>query len=202
MRVRVLSLSALAVLVLLSAVGCSGSVSIGDKTVSASELEKEVSPIVAKQVGGKPDKISCKSLEAKVGANSTCQVTVNGENLLLKVTATKVEGTDVKFSIAVQDAGGSTTTTEPKRPSTPEGSGSATAIIPKELQRQVTAGIKAQVGQDPPPVTCDAPLEGVVGATGFCYLMDGTKRYEIALTVTSVEGRQVLFDFEVADQPS
>ncbi len=201
MRARTLSLPAIAVFSLLSAASCSGSVSIGDKTVSGSEVEKEATPFIVRYFGGKPDQLSCNSLDAKVGATSACQFSFNGEKSLLKITATKVDGTDVKFSIKVPSTGDDTTT-GPKPSSTVGGGDTATAIIPKELQRQVTAGIKAQIGQDPPPVTCDKSLEGVVGATGSCYLVDGGDRYDIALTVTSVEGSRVLFDFEVAEMPS
>lgn len=91
MRTRVLFAS-LAVVVALA--GCSG-----DKTVSGSELEKQVAPVVEKKAGVKPTDVKCKELKAEVKATSSCTLKLKGESYKLKITATSVDGNNVKFDI-------------------------------------------------------------------------------------------------------
>lgn len=200
MRTRALLVSAA---LLLAAGGCSVSGSIENQSLSGTELAEKLSPLVEKEFGSVPDSISCQKLAAEVGATTTCKLRINGRQLDLTVTASQVDGSDVTPSFEVEGGGQASGTTS----SAPAPTASSTTrqgvpvVPPAELEKQLTAGLEAQVGQAPPPVTCAQPLQGVIGATGICILTDGTDRYEITLTVTAVTGTDVKFDFAVATEP-
>ena len=70
--------------------------------------------------------------------------------------------------------------------------------VSTEISRQ----LEQKVGRAPESVTCPSDLKGEVGATLQCELQDGGDTYEVTATVTRVEGTNVKFDIEVADEPS
>jgi len=83
---------------------CSGEVSVGDDTISASELEKQSSASLTKQTGEKPASIDCPSdLDAKVDATETCElVDQSGNHYDMKVTITSVDDDgNANFHISV-----------------------------------------------------------------------------------------------------
>lgn len=97
------SLSALAAsLVLLSAAGCGSS---GPDAVSGTELEKQVSAALEKEVGQAPDKMSCPDeLKAEKGATTKCTLTAGTDELGVTVTTTSVSDSGkVKFNVKVDD---------------------------------------------------------------------------------------------------
>lgn len=69
------------------------------------------------------------------------------------------------------------------------------------LEQTVSDRLYDIVGQRPDAIDCPDELDGVVGTTLQCQLTTGSDRYPVTLTVTGVEGQNVNFDFEVADQP-
>jgi Domain of unknown function (DUF4333) len=85
--------------------GCSGSVSIGDKTVDKDAVAEQVSTQLTEEVGTKPDSVECpEDLDAKVGATLTCTLTHEDVSYDVTVTVTSVEEDDnVKFDIQVAD---------------------------------------------------------------------------------------------------
>ncbi|GAA1903812.1 hypothetical protein GCM10009737_00610 [Nocardioides lentus] len=71
------------------------------------------------------------------------------------------------------------------------------------LEEQITNEVTEQTGEAPEGVTCPDDLEGEEGATTTCVLTatDGSE-FDVAVDVTSVEGEQVNFNFEVATEPT
>ena len=70
------------------------------------------------------------------------------------------------------------------------------------MAEQVNAEVEKQVGQAPDDVTCPEDLPAEVDAEIACELTAGEDVYDVAVTVTSVDGSDVLFDLVVADAPN
>ncbi len=82
------------------------------------------------------------------------------------------------------------------------GCGGTASVSSSELSEQAQAALTQQDGQPAPPVDCPGDLPAEVGAKITCTISDGTTKYEVYITVTSVEdGDQVKFDVQVADTP-
>ena len=78
--------------------------SCGDSTptVKQTDVEKEVSTQLEKQVGQAPDDISYPGdLKGKVGTTMRCTLTAGEDKLGVSVKVTSVDGDDVKFDIQV-----------------------------------------------------------------------------------------------------
>jgi len=83
---------------------CSGEVSTGGDTISASDLETQSADSLTKQTGEKPASIDCPNdLDAKVDATETCElVDQSGNQYDMKVTITSVdEDGNANFHISV-----------------------------------------------------------------------------------------------------
>lgn len=83
---------------------CSGEVSVGGDTISASNLETQSADSLTKQTGEKPASIDCPNdLDAKVDATETCElVDQSGNHYDMKVTITSVdEDGNANFHISV-----------------------------------------------------------------------------------------------------
>jgi hypothetical protein len=79
--------------------GCSGT-----KSVDREQVERQVSEQLTKQVGQKPDAISCPDdLAAKKGTTMRCKLTSAGSSIGLTVKVTSVDGSKVGFDIKVDD---------------------------------------------------------------------------------------------------
>ena len=80
----------------LLATGC------GNKVVSSSELSKQVDATLTAKLGRSPGKVNCPNdLNAKVGATTTCSLTVaNGTKLSLKITVNQVSGNQTRFTVS------------------------------------------------------------------------------------------------------
>ena len=95
---RRITLAALAVASAALLAGCSST------TVSAGDVEDQISSQLESQVGQAPDKVDCPDdLEGKVDATMTCVLTAGSDTLDVTVTVTKVDGSDVNFDIKVAD---------------------------------------------------------------------------------------------------
>ncbi|MCB0857589.1 MAG: DUF4333 domain-containing protein [Solirubrobacterales bacterium] len=85
---------------------CEGEVSIGDKTISASELETQSSESLTQEFGQKPASIDCpEDLEAEVGATEVCSLEDQGGgtyDMTIKVTSVDDDG-NAQFNIQVGD---------------------------------------------------------------------------------------------------
>jgi hypothetical protein len=86
-----------------TAVACSFSAST-TPTVDKGELAKEISAQLKNQVGRAPESVDCPDdLKGEVGAKTRCTLTDAGETYGVNVDVTKVDGTDVKFGLKVDD---------------------------------------------------------------------------------------------------
>ncbi|OBK74117.1 DUF4333 domain-containing protein [Mycobacterium sp. 1274761.0] len=82
---------------------CSFSASVGP-SVDKEELAEEISAQLEKQVGHTPESVKCPDdLKGEVGATTRCMLHDGGETYGVNVNVTKVEGTDVKFDLKVDD---------------------------------------------------------------------------------------------------
>jgi hypothetical protein len=86
-----------------TAVSCSFSAG-SSVTVDKNDLAKEISAQLEKQVGHAPDKVDCPDdLKGEVGATTRCTLNDGSDTYGVAVNVTKVEGTDVKFDLKVDD---------------------------------------------------------------------------------------------------
>jgi hypothetical protein len=73
-------------------------------TVDKEKVASEVSDQLAGQVGRRPDSVTCpEDLKGVVGTKLRCELVAGKDTYGVTVTVTGVEGTDVKFDIAVDD---------------------------------------------------------------------------------------------------
>lgn len=87
-------LAALAATVTLGACGAS--------TVSADDVEKQITSKLQGSDGSTPDSAECpEELDAEVGATLTCSVTAGEEEFEVEVEVTKVEDGTANFDITV-----------------------------------------------------------------------------------------------------
>jgi hypothetical protein len=100
---RLFGSAAWAAVTLVTAAACSFSAST-TPTVDKDELAKEISAQLAKQVGRAPESVECPdNLKGEVGATTRCTLNDAGEAYGINVNVTKVDGTDVKFDLKVDD---------------------------------------------------------------------------------------------------
>ena len=75
-----------------------------------------------------------------------------------------------------------------------------------EVEEQATAALAEAQGvplDDMPPLECPSDLAAEVGATMVCVIGDPAQgnTYDVTITVETVEGDDVGFDIQVADEP-
>jgi len=160
----------------LAVAGCSGSVSINqEKTVAKADVADQISTKVNEKAGHKPQSVTCPGdLKAAVGASLDCQMTDNGQTYGVNVTVTSVAG-DKNFDIVE-------------------------TVNKDDVAKQISDQLTQQFGRTP-DVTCPDNLKGDLGATTRCQLQDQGSTYGVTVTVTSVEGGDVKYNFKVDDQP-
>jgi outer membrane murein-binding lipoprotein Lpp len=78
--------------------------------------------------------------------------------------------------------------------------GCSTTVSAADVEEQISNQLEAQVGQAPDKVDCPGDLEGTVDATMTCVLTAGPDTLDVTVTVTEVDGNDVKFDIQVADQ--
>lgn len=90
-------------LAVLFATGCSASVG-GSKAVSKDEVAEQASSALGKKVGREPDDVTCEDdLKAEVGETVRCELTADGKQYGVTVTATSVVKGNVKMDFKVDD---------------------------------------------------------------------------------------------------
>ena len=73
-------------------------------SVDKKDLAKEISAQLTKQVGRAPESVECPDdLKGEVGATTRCTLSDGGKTYGVGVNVTKVDGTDVKFDLKVDD---------------------------------------------------------------------------------------------------
>lgn len=76
----------------------------------------------------------------------------------------------------------------------------ASAVPQDDVEAQVFDGLTETVGEEPDDVTCPGDLPAEVDAEMVCELTAQGDSIDVTVTVTSVDGSDVEFDFVVADQ--
>lgn len=77
---------------------------------------------------------------------------------------------------------------------------SAGAMSQADVEDQISTQLTAQIGQTPDDVKCPGDLKAEVGASMTCVLTAGTDTVDVDVKVTEVDGSNVKFDIQVADQ--
>jgi hypothetical protein len=73
-------------------------------SVDKKDLAKEISAQLTKQVGRAPESVECPDdLKGEVGATTRCTLNDGDQTYGVGVNVTKVDGTDVKFDLKVDD---------------------------------------------------------------------------------------------------
>lgn len=172
LRVVAASTSALAFLAI-GLVGCSS----GPGAVGKDDVASQIATKMTDASGNKPDSVSCPDdLKAEVGGQLNCGMKVKGQPFNVNVTVTSVDGDQVKFDMAE-------------------------TVDKDQVASQIGDQLAKQVGHQPDKVTCPDNLKGAQGATLRCDLTDQGQTYGVTVTVTDVQGGDVLFDFKVDEQP-
>ena len=166
-------LAALATASLLTA--CSGEVSVGEETVSQSEIE---SVIAGNITGADADAVEVEcdgDLDAEVGATQDCLATLEGRTTGIRVTVDQVNDEDVDFSTVM-------------------------FVTAEELETAVGDYYSDQ-GIGVTGVTCDGELLGEPGDTASCDITSDTDGdATVEATSTGAEGLSVNFDLEVVSE--
>lgn len=77
--------------------GCSA---LSERSVSRADLESAVKQLIEEQSGQPVESVTCDGdLAGDVGASVHCTATVEGEPVGLTVTATDVDGNDVRYEV-------------------------------------------------------------------------------------------------------
>jgi hypothetical protein len=81
-----------------------------------------------------------------------------------------------------------------------------TSLSATEVEEQASAALAESQGipmESMPPLECPSDLAAEVGATMVCVIGDPAQgnTYDVTITVETVEGDDVGFDIQVADEP-
>ena len=88
------------VVVLGALTSCSGSVSVGDSSVSSGDVEAQMMSELKDVDGQGPDDASCPDdLKAEVGASITCTATSGDQSFDIEAVVTTVDGDNVEFDL-------------------------------------------------------------------------------------------------------
>jgi Domain of unknown function (DUF4333) len=159
---------------LIGTAGCSS----GPKTVSKSDVESQINQKMTDAAGNKPESVSCPDdLKATVGAKLDCNMKIKGQSYGVNVTVTSIEGSTAKFDMVE-------------------------TLNKNDVAKAISDQLEQQAGKKPDSVNCPDNLKGAQGATLRCTLTDTGQTYGVNVTVTSVDGGDVKFDFKVDDQPT
>ncbi|MFC6286377.1 DUF4333 domain-containing protein [Nocardioides sp. GCM10027113] len=77
---------------------------------------------------------------------------------------------------------------------------SADAVDKTDVEEQISTQLEAEVGQTPDRIECPGDLDAEVGATMTCLLYAGEDNIDVDVEVTSVDGDEVNFSIQVAEE--
>lgn len=133
--------------------------------VSAEQLAKAVGALLS------TPEVSCQSgLDGKTGAQARCDVTRDGVTMTRTVEVTNVEGLLMSYEVLP-------------------------SLGREEVQRLLADRVAAQNGQRPDSAACAGDLQGTVGATTDCTVVNGGSVSVFTLTVTKVDGDAIDFGY-------
>lgn len=76
--------------------GCAAS------AVPAADVEAQIAQVIEEETGNAPDGVSCPDdLPGETGAETTCEITVDGTTVNAMITVTSADGSDVNFDVLV-----------------------------------------------------------------------------------------------------
>jgi hypothetical protein len=151
--------------------GCSAEVSTS-KTVSQSEVEKQVAGALTVEDGVATPDVTCSgSLDAAVDATQDCHLESSDVASDVRVTVTSVDGSDAEFDIV--------------------------PFLSADFVAEQILGSLSDQGYQVDTVECEGELLGVVDETVACTAQPSDGEGTVEATVTSVDGLDVNFDYEV-----
>lgn len=80
-----------------------------------------------------------------------------------------------------------------------EASTSPTGVSEAKLEQTLQQKITDEVGSAPDDIDCPGGLDGEKGAIRVCELTAGPDKLDVTVTVTSVEGSTVNFEYEIGE---
>ncbi|MDF9714576.1 DUF4333 domain-containing protein [Nocardioides sp. ChNu-153] len=81
--------------------------------------------------------------------------------------------------------------------------GCSSQVAQDDVEDQITEQLTEVVGQEPADVDCPDDLEAEEGATMTCVLTaEDDTTIDVGVEVTAVDGDDVSFDIQVADEPN
>lgn len=161
--------------------GCSVSAGSSPDEISAAELSETSTRAL---MDSNPDQgtltVTCaEPVPFAVGSSQECDLDRDGDVYTAAVTVTSAEGNDFEVEV---EAGGRT-------------------LPAAEVAQRISEELTELVGTAPEKVECPEDLPGTVSATMTCALTDGDVVLDVMVVVDEVDGDQVAFDIEVADEP-
>ncbi|QUR66827.1 DUF4333 domain-containing protein [Mycobacterium spongiae] len=72
--------------------------------------------------------------------------------------------------------------------------GSANSVSKSDVEKQITEKMTDAAGDEPDSVTCPTDLPATVGAEINCEMMVNDRSFDVNVTVTAIEGKNVKFD--------
>ncbi|GAY16032.1 DUF4333 domain-containing protein [Mycobacterium sp. shizuoka-1] len=142
--------------------------------VSKQQLEQVVAKTVSPNPGAGVDSVSCRSgLDGKQGAQTRCEVTVNGVTSPRTVIVTTVAGLKMNFSVL--------------------------RVLEKaQVESSLVDQIAVQLGRRPDSADCTSDLAGKIGYTTTCTVVAGAETQDFTVTVTEANGERIVFDYRPA----
>ena len=144
-----------------------------EPTLTAEQLERQMTHRIGGGSGGAPDTVSCdEGLDGPAGNTTQCDVSIDGgPSQTRTVKAKKAEGLALQWSLL--------------------------AMLPREqaeqsLHRQLTEAL----GYPPDSVECAGDLVGEKGNTTTCDVEAPPDSWVYLLTVESIEGEQIRYRYE------
>lgn len=185
-----------------------GLTACGAGSVSTDDLEEQVASMLEEQTGNTPDSVDCPDeLPAEEDATVRCTYEMLDYEVGVTVTTTSVDGSEVNFSIKVDDepTSGPDGADDSADDSGDNGDDSAagTTIPGDDVAAEVTRSLTESVGQAPDTVECPSPLTAETGSTTRCTLSaDGTD-YGVTVEVTEFDDATGDYHLDIAvdDQP-
>jgi hypothetical protein len=142
--------------------------------MSKAQLEKAVAILMPQASGVAVDSITCEGgLDGKVGAETHCDVTANGVTSRRTVDVTKVDGLMMNFNVL--------------------------PVLQKaQVEKSLLDQLASQLGSRPDSADCTGDLEGKVGNTIKCTVVAGPDTQDFQLTVNTVDGDRIDFNYKPA----
>ncbi len=140
-------------------------------SISQQQLEKSVTATLTQSGAAKVDSVSCESgLDGRVGASAYCTVSSDGTTARRLATVDKVDGLSMNYTIAPHLAKG-------------------------DVENSLLDQLQQQLGQRPDSASCADDLQGAPNATLDCDVVAGSQTQTFTLTVTTVDGSKINYDF-------